>query len=59
MSELTVRASAKESSYQENAAIREQAEEYFPLTPIEKKLCAISFGSGVVLLAVFLAAFWL
>lgn len=45
------------STYQENESIREQAEEYFPLTPVEKKLCAISFGAGVVLLAIFLGIF--
>lgn len=50
-------ADVQENTYQENASIREQAEEYFPLTSVEKKLCAISFGTGVVLLAIFLALF--
>lgn len=51
-------ANIQTNTYQENESIREQAEEYFPLTSVEKKLCAISFGTGVVLLAIFLGAFW-
>lgn len=47
----------QEQGYQENESIREQTEEYFPLTTIEKKLCGISFGLGVVLLAIFLTIF--
>lgn len=30
---------------------------YFPLQPIEKKLCAYSFGLGIVLLVLFIIAF--
>lgn len=32
-------------------------DEYFPLQPIEKKLCAYSFGLGIVLMAAFILAF--
>lgn len=32
-------------------------DEYFPLQPIEKKLCAYTFGLGVVLMAVFILVF--
>ena len=35
----------------------QDAEEYFPLQPIEKKLCAYSLGLGLVLMAVFILFF--
>ena len=33
------------------------ADAYFPLQPIEKKLCAYTFGLGIVLLFVFVILF--
>lgn len=35
----------------------QDADAYFPLQPIEKKLCAYSFGLGIVLLVLFIIAF--
>lgn len=32
-------------------------DDYFPLQPIEKKLCGITFGLGVVLMALFVLSF--
>lgn len=47
-----------EVSKQTNAIELEQdADAYFPLQPIEKKLCAYSFGLGVILLILFILAF--
>lgn len=37
--------------------IRQDEDEYFPLQPIEKKLCAVSFGLGLTLLAFFVIVF--
>lgn len=47
-----------EVSKQTNAIELEQDRDaYFPLQPIEKKLCAYSFGLGIVLLVLFIIAF--
>ena len=37
--------------------LEQDADAYFPLQPIEKKLCAYSFGLGIVLLVLFIIAF--
>lgn len=37
--------------------LQQDADAYFPLQPIEKKLCTVSFGLGIVLLACFVLAF--
>ncbi len=47
-----------EVSKRTNAVELDQdADAYFPLQPIEKKLCAYSFGLGIVLLVLFVIAF--
>ena len=60
MSEIALKSNdavENKSNYQEHPELLQQNEEWFDLTPIEKKLCAISLGSGIVLLGIFLAAF--
>ena len=60
MSEIALKGNdiaASKSNYQEHPELLQQNEEWFDLTSIEKKLCAISLGSGIVLLGIFLAAF--
>lgn len=42
---------------EEHIEIIRQEAEWFDLTPIEKKLCGVSLGLGIALLAVFLVAF--
>lgn len=56
MTELAVKAE-RETRYQEHAELVAQDEEWFDLTPIEKKLCGISLGLGVSLMVIFLAFF--
>lgn len=56
MTELALKAE-RESTYQEHAELVAQDEEWFDLTPIEKKLCGISLGLGISLMVIFLAFF--
>ncbi|WP_301860641.1 hypothetical protein [uncultured Megasphaera sp.] len=39
------------------AQIDQDADEYFELQPIEKKLCAYSLGLGIVLMIIFIITF--
>lgn len=41
----------------EHKEIQVQEQEWFDLQPIEKKLCAYSFGLGIVLLVIFIFVF--
>ena len=41
----------------QEAGLESDADEYFELQPIEKKLCAYSLGLGLILLAVFILVF--
>lgn len=57
MSSLELSTQAPYEESRDNEEIRKQDEGWFDLTPVEKKLCGISFGLGVTLLVVFFALF--
>ena len=60
MSDLAIKnktAAIEASSYEEHPELVQQNEEWTDLSSVEVKLCGISLGLGLVLLAVFLYVF--
>ena len=58
MSDTSLNTSAApRSAVPEHPELQQQEQEWFDLKPIEKKLCAYSFGLGIILLVIFISVF--